>query len=270
MRRPLLDRRRKSVEPMATRLGEDGNRQALAHSSPPVRGIRRMCGARLAWRMQDAIGAETLIVNDTDFKKGQGRLRVSRQYTGTSGKVTKCQGGVSLHLARDHASAAVNWRLFLPASWDPASPEADPGKVARRIRCGILTGVGHAEKWQLALDMIDETRSWGIDIPLVVADAGSVMPPPSTWAWRNATCLMRWGFPPAIAPVGPSPGRSSPSMRAPACRRRCSTRTSAQTAKELFTAAGRAAARPVSGRTTRPGSTTSSSAWPSDEGFRSS
>ncbi|BBC29185.1 putative transposase [Streptomyces graminofaciens] len=27
----LLDGRRKSVEPMAVRLGEDGNRQALAH-----------------------------------------------------------------------------------------------------------------------------------------------------------------------------------------------------------------------------------------------
>jgi hypothetical protein len=66
----------------------------------------------------------------------------------------------------------VNWRLFLSASGDPASPEADPDKVARRSRCGIPAGVGHVEKWQLALDMIDETRSWGIDIPLVVVDAG--------------------------------------------------------------------------------------------------
>ncbi|MFC4463019.1 transposase, partial [Streptomyces xiangluensis] len=48
----------------------------------------------------------------------------------------------------------------------------DPVKVARRTRCGIPDQVGHVEKWQLALDMIDETRTWGIDIPLVVADAG--------------------------------------------------------------------------------------------------
>jgi SRSO17 transposase len=32
LRELLLEGRRKSVEPMAARLGEDGNRQALAHS----------------------------------------------------------------------------------------------------------------------------------------------------------------------------------------------------------------------------------------------
>ncbi|WP_229882601.1 transposase, partial [Streptomyces alanosinicus] len=51
----LLDGRRKSVEPMAARLGEDGNRQALAHfitSSPWEAAHVR---ARLAWRMQQVI-----------------------------------------------------------------------------------------------------------------------------------------------------------------------------------------------------------------------
>ncbi|WP_277922366.1 transposase [Streptomyces sp. Root264] len=72
----LLDGRRKSVEPMAARFGEDGNRQALAHfitSSPwdPAHGR-----ARLAWRMHEAIGAEALIVDDTGFLQGGGRLGV--------------------------------------------------------------------------------------------------------------------------------------------------------------------------------------------------
>nr|WP_234379814.1 transposase [Streptomyces caniscabiei] len=158
---------------MASRLGEDGNRQALAHfitSSPWDPAYVR---ARLAWRMHEAIGPEALIIDDTGFlKDGDASAGVSRQYTGTAGKVTNCQVGVSLHLARDHASAAVNWRLFLPASWDPASAVADADKVARRTRCGFPAQVGHVEKRQLALDMIDETRSWGIDVPLVVADAG--------------------------------------------------------------------------------------------------
>lgn len=173
MRGVLLDGRRKSVEPMAARLGEDGNRQALAHSITSSPWDAAYVRARLAWRMQDVVDAEALIVDDTGFlKDGDASACVSRQYTGTAGKVTNCQVGVSLHLAREMAPAAVNWRLFLTASWDPASPEADAAKVARRTRCGIPTQAGHVEKWQLARDVIDETRSWGIDVPLVVADAG--------------------------------------------------------------------------------------------------
>ncbi|MFI7894706.1 transposase [Streptomyces sp. Cmuel-A718b] len=40
----LLDGRREPVEPVATRPGEDGNRQALARFVTPARGTRRMCG----------------------------------------------------------------------------------------------------------------------------------------------------------------------------------------------------------------------------------
>lgn len=169
----LLDGGRKSVEPMAARLGEDGNRQALAHfvtSSPWDPAHVR---ARLAWKMQTELKPTALIIDDTGFlKDGDASACVSRQYTGTAGKVTNCQVGVSLHLASDHASAAVDWRLFLPKSWDPASDKAEPAKVARRERCQIPADLGHVEKWQLALDMVDETRSWGVHIPLAVADAG--------------------------------------------------------------------------------------------------
>ncbi|MFG3296842.1 IS701 family transposase [Streptomyces sp. NPDC048179] len=169
----LLDGRRKSVEPMAARLGEDGNRQALANFITTSPWDPAHVRARLAWRMQQVIEPTALIVDDTGFlKDGDASACVARQYTGTAGKVTNCQAGVSLHLASDDASAAVDWRLFLPESWDPASPKADPGRVARRTKCGIPEEIGHVEKWQLALDMIDETRSWGIDVPLVVADGG--------------------------------------------------------------------------------------------------
>ncbi|MFE7545660.1 transposase [Streptomyces platensis] len=74
----------------------------------------------------------------------------------------------------------MNWRLFLPKTWDPACPQADPDKEARRERCTIPADVGHVEKWQLALDVIDETRPWGTDVPLVVADAGYAPPPSGT------------------------------------------------------------------------------------------
>lgn len=169
----LLDGGRKSVEPMAARRGEDGNRQALAHfvtSSPWDAAHVR---ARLAWRMQPVIKPTALVIDDTGFlKDGDASACVTRQYTGTAGKVTNCQAGVSLHLASNGASAAVNWRLFLPESWDPASPKADQAKVVRRDKCAIPAQVGHVEKWQLALDLIDETRSWGIEVPQVIADGG--------------------------------------------------------------------------------------------------
>lgn len=92
------------------------------------------CAGRLAWKLQDVIRPEALIVDDTGFlKDGDASACVSRQYTGTAGKVTNCQVGVSLHLAHDRASAAINWRLFMPAwrkaastrweYWPPAPPE---------------------------------------------------------------------------------------------------------------------------------------------------
>ncbi|WP_079162334.1 IS701 family transposase [Streptomyces nodosus] len=251
----LLDGRRKSVEPMAARLGEDGNRQALAHfitSSPWNAAHVR---ARLAWRMYEAIGPEALIVDDTGFlKDGNASACVSRQYTGTAGKVTNCQVGVSLHLANDRASAAIDWRLFLPASWDPASPETDAAKVARRQRCGVPADAGHVEKWQLALDMIDEARSWGVDVPLVVADAGYG----DATAFRLAleerklayavgvssgsllTLNMRSRLPRLTQGIGRPPVATYPDKP--------------MTVKELVIEAGRQAARPVSWREgSRPG-----------------
>ncbi|MFF3130008.1 IS701 family transposase [Streptomyces sp. NPDC057908] len=169
----LTDGQRKSVEPMAARLGEDGNRQALAHFLTTSPWDPAHVRARLAWRMDAAVRPEALIFDDTGFlKDGNASACVSRQYTGTAGKVTNCQVGVSLHLASDHASVAVDWRLFLPETWAPGSAKADPDKVARRTACQIPDDVGHVEKWQLALDMLDETRSWGIEVPLAIADAG--------------------------------------------------------------------------------------------------
>ncbi|MEU3776827.1 transposase, partial [Streptomyces sp. NPDC032472] len=128
----LTDGQRKSVEPMAARLGEEGNRQALAHFITTSPWDPAHVRARLAWRMEGAVRPTVLVFDDTGFlKDGNASACVSRQYTGTAGKVTNCQVGVSLHLASDHASAAVNWRLFLPETWEPGSVKADPDKVAR-------------------------------------------------------------------------------------------------------------------------------------------
>lgn len=70
------------------------------------------------------------------------------------------------------ASCPVGWRLFMPASWDPASAEAAVDVGLRRARAQVPDDVGHREKWRLGLDMIDEVIGWGLTPPVIVADAG--------------------------------------------------------------------------------------------------
>jgi len=169
----MLDGRRKSIEPMAARLDE-ANDQSLQHflaNTPwdpvPVR-------AQLARRMQQVIGPTGWVFDDTGFVK-DGRMSpcVARQYTGTVGKITNCQVATTLHLATDSASCPVNWRLFMPESWDPDSPKASADVHARRAAAAIPDHEHHRPKWQLALQCVDEALSWGLPAPPVaVADAG--------------------------------------------------------------------------------------------------
>ncbi|WP_414170680.1 IS701 family transposase [Streptoverticillium reticulum] len=162
---------RKSVKAMAARLGGEMNRQALAHfvtSSPwdPAHVL-----AQVSWKIQPFIEPSALVIEDAVFpKEGDASVCVAPQYTAEHGKITNCQVGVSLNLASLRAWSAVNWRLFVPKSWDPALPAADPARVRRRVACGIPHDVGHVERWQLALDMIDEVNSWNVRPPLIMAD----------------------------------------------------------------------------------------------------
>jgi SRSO17 transposase len=160
----MLDGRRKSIEPMAARL-PDGDEQCLqqfVNQSPwdcaPVR-------ARLARRMQREIEPEAWIVDDTGFPKfGSHSVGVARQYCGALGKVTNCQVGVSVNAATDAASCPIDWRLFMPEEWDDDEQRRRKAHVPEEIR--------HQPKWELALEMIDELRSWGLEPPVIAADGG--------------------------------------------------------------------------------------------------
>ncbi|GAA1226253.1 IS701-like element ISBj9 family transposase [Kitasatospora nipponensis] len=161
----LLEGRRKSMQPMAERLGIDHQQlqQFMTSSTWPVRDVR----ARLAWRAVRAVRPEVWAVDDTGFPKdGTASPGVARQYSGTLGKVGNCQIGVSVHAVSDTASCPLSWRLFLPASWD--GPEA----AGRRAACRIPQDEHHRPKWQLALDMLDELAGTGLRPAALVADSG--------------------------------------------------------------------------------------------------
>src|SRR3712207_2082757 len=170
----LTDGRRKSMQPMAERLGVDhqGLQQFVSSSTWAVGPVRE----RLARRAIEVIGPDAWVVDDTGFPKdGTASPGVARQYSGTLGKVANCQIGVSVDAVTDVASCPLNWRLFVPERWDEAlaaAPEAAAALQDRRTRAGMPDSVRHREKWRLALDMLDELAGWGLTPPLVVADAG--------------------------------------------------------------------------------------------------
>ena len=169
----MIDGRRKSIQPMAARLQGTVHEQALNHfvtNSPwDVAPVRE----RIAELVDEAVAPAAWAVDDTGLLKcGTASPCVARQYTGTAGKVTNCQVAVSVSMVTDTASCPVDWRLFVPQSWDPASPKAAADVTQRRRRAGIADDVGHREKWRLALDMIDELIGWGRRPPLIVADSG--------------------------------------------------------------------------------------------------
>lgn len=173
----MMDGQRKSMQPMAERLGVDHQRlqQFISSSTWDYTQVR----ANIATWASGAFPVRAWVVDDTGFLKDAASVSspgVARQYTGTAGKITNCQIGISVNLTGDTASAAANWRLFLPESWDPALID-DPEQAAlvrtRRRRCGIGEDFGHRAKWHLALDMLDEMAGdWGLQPPPVVCDAG--------------------------------------------------------------------------------------------------
>src|SRR5487761_1789471 len=173
----LTDGPRKSMVPMAARLGTDHQRlqQFITSSTWDYATVRRNVARHFAASQP----VEALVVDDTGFPKdGPASPCVARQYSGTLGKIGNCQIGVSVHLVNERASCAADWRLFCPQSWDDhaaADEAAAAGIRRRRERAAIPDEVRHTEKWRLALAMTDEMTGpggWGLPGPATAADAG--------------------------------------------------------------------------------------------------
>src|SRR5712671_516023 len=135
----LTGGQRKSMQPMAARLGIDHQRLQQFITSPAwdYVAVRRNVARWFAAGQP----AGALVVDDTGFPKdGTASPCVARQYSGTLGKVANCQVAVSVHLASERASCAADWRLFCPESRDDqalADPVAAAGAQRRRERAGI-------------------------------------------------------------------------------------------------------------------------------------
>src|SRR5215213_4065230 len=158
---------RKSLQPMAARLGLSGHDQLHHFISSPAWDDAPLW--RVLAREADRLvgGPEAvLVIDDTALpKKGTLSVGVARQYCGQLGKKASCQALVSLTLAGKEVPMPVGLRLFLPERWtdDPercaAAGVPEAGMVAR-------------SKGEIALAELDRLIAAGVRFGTVLGDAG--------------------------------------------------------------------------------------------------
>jgi SRSO17 transposase len=165
---------RKSVEPIAALASGDAATSRHMHdkllhfvggshwSDAAVRleAARHVCRA-----LAEHEKVTTWVIDDTGFlKQGTHSVGVHRQYTGTAGKITNCQVGVSLEIATASQHAPIDFELYLPESW-ASDPE-------RRAKARIPEDVLFKTKIELALGMIERAKRADIPGEIVLADSG--------------------------------------------------------------------------------------------------
>ena len=158
---------RKSLQPMAARLGLPGHDQLHHFIASPAwdDGPLWTALAREADRLVGGPGA-ALVIDDTALpKKGALSAGVARQYCGQLGKKASCQALVSLTLARDEVPVPVALRLFLPEEWT-----RDPERCAHAGVPGAE--VAARSKGEIALAELDRVLAAGARFGTVLADAG--------------------------------------------------------------------------------------------------
>jgi SRSO17 transposase len=169
----LGDGERKSAEPIAARASADPEEvhnvhnkllHFLARSVWDDRAVRLEAARYAIEELQKRERITTWIVDDTGFlKQGSQSVGVQRQYTGSAGKITNCQIGVSLAIATGTEHLPLDFELYLPTKWAQED--------ARRRQARIPEGVNFKTKIRLALDMIERAAVRNVPGEIILADA---------------------------------------------------------------------------------------------------
>ena len=169
----LGDGERKSAEPIAARACADPEQTNNVHSKLLYflgrsewddRAVRLEAARYAIEAVEDREPVTTWIIDDTGFlKQGTHSVGVQRQYTGSAGKITNCQVGVSLAVATGSEQIPVDFELYLPASWIDDLP--------RRREARIPDSMTFKTKVQLALEMIERAKGNGVPGDILLADS---------------------------------------------------------------------------------------------------
>ena len=169
----LSDGERKSVEPIAARACGDpkGTKRShdrllhfLGQSPWSDQAVRQEAARHAVAAIAEREPVTTWIIDDTGFlKQGKHSVGVQRQYTGSAGKITNCQIGVSLSVASRREHVPIDFALYLPRSWLD-SP-------ARRAEARIPEETTFKTKPELALDLVVRALEAKVPGEIVLADA---------------------------------------------------------------------------------------------------
>jgi SRSO17 transposase len=159
----LLPGQRKSIEPMAERLGVDSQRlQQFITDSP--------WEERTVWEAIRREVVESLeplaawIVDETGWlKQGQRSVGVAHQYCGAVGKSAHCQVNVQVAVTDGQVAVPVGARLYLPESWTEDR--------ARCLAAGVPDEVSFATKPQIALELLGQVAASPLAKAPVLADS---------------------------------------------------------------------------------------------------
>ena len=111
-------------------------------------------------------GDGVLIFDDTGFAQhGRCSVGVARQYSGSLGQVGTCQVTANCPYAERTVAWPVATRLYLPETW--------ANDTNRRQKAQVPEEVVFQTKPQIALDLLDRARDWGVCGACVTADADS-------------------------------------------------------------------------------------------------
>ena len=162
----LADLPRKTASDIGRALPETNGQRLQELLTRTAWEVAEMDAIRIAMmRERASVGDGILIVDDTGFpKKGKHSVGVSRQYSGTLGRIDNCQVVVTTHYVDAVFDWPVNARLYLPKTWTRDRGRCRKAQVPEQI--------AFRTKGQIALDLTDEAMAAGLAPRAAIADAG--------------------------------------------------------------------------------------------------
>jgi SRSO17 transposase len=156
--------KRKSLEPIVARLGEEADYQSMQQFLTDSPWDPELVLKAVAERVASEIDVEAWVLDDTGFpKQGKRSPGVKRQYSGTLGKVGNCQIGVSVHAVGKKGTVPLGWALYLPEEWCRDEERRRSAKVPGEVL--------FKTKPELGVQLLERAAGWEVPVAPVLGDA---------------------------------------------------------------------------------------------------